>query len=313
MGTAEETFTAVRPRLLALAYRMLGSATDAEDMVSETYLRWHEADREAIAVPAAWLTKVLTNLCLNHLSSARVRREQYVGQWLPEPLLDGDEMLGPAGSAELRDSVSLAVLVLLDQLAPRERAVYVLREAFGFPHSEIAEMLQISEANSQQLLRRARAKVDQRPATVELDPGQAREAVERFLAAAATGKVEPLIELLTADVVSVGDGGGVVPARLRPIVGAGQVAVFLRGLFKATPAQLALIGGKPTGYLAWINGSPALLLAIGDRVVGALSFQFADGPDHRISALRAFVNPAKLGRLGGAWKPAPGEDPILVL
>lgn len=313
MATPEEIFTAARPRLLALAYRMLGSATDAEDLVSETYLRWYEADREAIAVPAAWLTKVLTNLCLNHLSSARVRREQYVGQWLPEPLLDGDEMLGPAGSAELRDSVSLAVLVLLDQLAPRERAVYVLREAFGFPHSEIAETLQISEANSQQLLRRARAKVDQRPATVELDPRQAREAVERFLAAAATGKVEPLIELLTADVVSVGDGGGVVPARLRPIVGAEQVAVFLRGLFKATPAQLALIGGAPTGYLAWINGSPALLLAIGDRVVGALSFQFAAEPGHRINALRAFVNPAKLGRLDAAWTPASGEDPILVL
>src|SRR6478609_11571214 len=154
-----DRFKASMPRLEAIAYRLLGSASDAEDAVQDTFLRWQAADIGRIEVPEAWLTKVLTNLCLNQLTSARARRETYVGQWLPEPLLGGDAMLGPADTAEQRESVSYAVLTLLERLTPVERAVYVLREAFGHPHREIAAILDIGEAHSQQILHRARRHV----------------------------------------------------------------------------------------------------------------------------------------------------------
>ncbi|MGW2939265.1 sigma-70 family RNA polymerase sigma factor, partial [Streptomyces sp. NPDC001156] len=151
-----DRFEASRPRLEAIAYRVLGSASEAEDAVQETFLRWQAADVDRIEVPEAWLTKVLTNLCLNQLTSARARRETYVGQWLPEPLLAGDPMLGPADTAEQRDSVSYAVLTLMERLSPNERAVYMLREAFDYPHREIAEILDITEAASQQIFHRAK-------------------------------------------------------------------------------------------------------------------------------------------------------------
>src|SRR4051812_41639999 len=162
-----ERFEAARGRLEAIAYRMLGSAGEAEDAVQETFLRWHAADVDRIEVPEAWLTKVLTNLCLNQLASARARRETYVGQWLPEPLLAGDPMLGPADTAEQRESVSYAVLTVMERLSPQERAVYVLREAFGYPHREIAEILDIAEAACQQIFHRARKHVAGGKARVE--------------------------------------------------------------------------------------------------------------------------------------------------
>ncbi|MBO0855090.1 MAG: sigma-70 family RNA polymerase sigma factor, partial [Nocardia sp.] len=168
-----ERFERVRGRLGAIAYRLLGSVADAEDMVQEAFLRWDAADRSRIATPEAWLTKVLTNLCLNQLNSARARRETYVGQWLPEPLLDGDPMLGPAETAEQRESVSLAVLTLLERLTPHERAVYVLREAFSYTHREIAELLELTEANCQQLYSRARRRVGARQRRLEVDAAAA--------------------------------------------------------------------------------------------------------------------------------------------
>ena len=154
-----ELFERSRPRLEAIAYRLLGSASDAEDAVQDTFLRWQAADRERVEIPEAWLTKALTNVCLNQLTSARARRETYVGQWLPEPVLAGDRMLGPAETAEQRESVSIAVLTLMERLSPNERAVYVLREAFGYPHAEIAGIMEITESNSQQIYRRARQHV----------------------------------------------------------------------------------------------------------------------------------------------------------
>lgn len=203
-------FLAAKPRLEAIAYRLLGSASEAEDAVQETYLRWQDADTGRIEVPEAWLTKVLTNICLNQLTSARARRETYVGQWLPEPLVAGDPMLGPADTAEQRESVSFAMLVLLERLSPDERAVYVLREAFGYPHKEIAEILDVSEAASQQILHRARKHVAQGRARREIGEAEARRVVEEFLAAATSGRTEPLVALLTRDAVAVGDGGGKV-------------------------------------------------------------------------------------------------------
>src|SRR5919205_2950320 len=151
-----DRFEASRPRLEAIAYRLLGSAGEAEDVVQETFLRWHAADVDRIETPEAWLTKVLTNICLNRLTSARVRRETYVGQWLPEPVFAGDRMLGPSDTVEQRESVSIAMLTLMERLSAKERAVYVLREAFGYSHGEIAEVLDLTEANCQQIYRRAK-------------------------------------------------------------------------------------------------------------------------------------------------------------
>src|SRR5687768_16616398 len=225
-------FEASRPRLEAIAYRLLGSAGEAEDAVQETFLRWQAADTGRIEVLEAWLTKVVTNLCLNQLASARARRETYVGQWLPEPLLAGDSMLGPADTAEQRESVSYAVLTLLERLTPNERAVYVLKEAFDYPHREIAEVLDLSEAARQQIFHRAKKHVAAGRVRTEIDQTAARRIVEEFLAAATSGKTEPLVKLLTADAIAVGDGGGKVPARAKAFEGALAVAKFVRGLFK---------------------------------------------------------------------------------
>ncbi|GAA3057401.1 RNA polymerase sigma factor SigJ [Streptomyces roseofulvus] len=293
-----DRFEKARPRLEAIAYRLLGSSAEAEDAVQETYLRWQAADTGRIEVPEAWLTKVLTNYCLNQLTSARARRETYVGQWLPEPLLAGDPMLGPADTAEQRESVSYAVLVLLERLAPAERAVYVLREAFGYPHREIAEILDISEAASQQILHRAKKHVADGRARTEIDGAAARRIVEEFLAAATSGRTEPLIQLLTQDAVAAGDGGGKVPARASAFEGAKAVATFLRGLFKPAPAKRALVGGVPDLYAGTANGEPAIIVVVEGRVVGISCLEVT--PDG-IVAVRSQVNPDKLHRAAERW------------
>lgn len=214
-----DRFEAARPRLEAIAYRLLGSASEAEDAVQDTYLRWQAADVRRIEVPEAWLTKVLTNLCLNQLTSARARRETYVGAWLPEPLLAGDAMLGPADTAEQRESVSYAVLTLMERLTPGERAVYVLREAFGYPHREIAQILDIGESAAQQVYHRAKKHIADGRTRTQVDEAAARRVIEEFLLAAAGGRTEPLVELLTSDAISIGDGGGKVPARAKRLRG----------------------------------------------------------------------------------------------
>ncbi|MFE9041149.1 RNA polymerase sigma factor SigJ [Streptomyces sp. NPDC007818] len=303
------TFEAARPRLEAIAYRMLGSSAEAEDAVQETFLRWQAADTGRIEVPEAWLTKVLTNYCLNQLTSARARRETYVGQWLPEPLLAGDPMLGPADTAEQRESVSYAVLVLLERLTPAERAVYVLREAFGYPHREIAEILDISSASSQQILHRARKHVAEGRARTEIDGAAARRIVEEFLAAATSGRTEPLIELLTQDAAAVGDGGGKVPARARAFEGAVAVATFLRGLFKPSDAKRALVGGSPAFYASTANGGPALVAVVDGRVVAITCLEVTPGG---IAAVRSQVNPDKLDRATERWAAEEHEAPLFV-
>ncbi|WAU78729.1 RNA polymerase sigma-70 factor [Streptomyces sp. Qhu-G9] len=293
-----DRFEASRPRLEAIAYRLLGSASEAEDAVQETFLRWQAADVDRIEVPVAWLTKVLTNLCLNQLTSARARRETYVGQWLPEPLLGGDPMLGPADTAEQRESVSYAVLALLERLSPNERAVYVLREAFGYPHQEIAEILDITEAACQQVYHRAKKHVADGKARTEVDEATARRIVDEFLAAATSGRTEPLVRLLTEDAVSIGDGGGKVPARARAFEGALAVAKFMRGLFKPSKAKRALVGGSPEIHVTTANGGPAVVAVVDGRVVGVMCVEItAEG----IAAFRNQVNPDKLERANRLW------------
>ncbi|MEG8277183.1 RNA polymerase sigma-70 factor [Streptomyces sp. AHA2] len=303
-----ERFEASRPRLEALAYRLLGSASEAEDAVQETFLRWQAADVDRIEVPEAWLTKVLTNLCLNQLTSARARRETYVGQWLPEPLLAGDPMLGPADTAEQRESVSYAVLVLLERLSPSERAVYVLREAFAYAHREIAEILDISESASQQIHHRAKKHVAAGKTRSEVDEAAARKIIDEFLAAATSGRTEPLVRLLTQDAVAVGDGGGKVPARARAFEGARAVATFMRGLFKPSKAKRDLVGGSPDIYAATANGGPALVVVVDGRVVGVMCLEIgADG----IAAFRSQVNPDKLERATRRWAAGEHGEPLL--
>ncbi|QYC38699.1 ECF RNA polymerase sigma factor SigJ [Nonomuraea coxensis DSM 45129] len=286
MDSRTQTFEEQRWRLFGLAYRLLGSASEAEDMVQETYLRWSRA-AEAVEEPAAWLTKVVTNLCLTHLTSARARRESYVGPWLPEPVLTSGGPLGPLETVEQRESVSLGVLVLLERLSPAERAVFVLREAFGHSHAEIAGVLGIEEAHSRQLHRRARAHVGEARKRFDSDAEQHRRIVRGFLAAAVEGDVATLERLLAEDAVASADGGGTVPAVRRPVRGRVQVARYLRGLHNrpemaAVTFEFAEINGEPAA-LAWWRG--------GGGLFGIITAELTGG---RVTAVRTLVNPGKL-------------------
>ncbi|MFE2012435.1 RNA polymerase sigma factor SigJ [Streptomyces sp. NPDC059491] len=303
-----DRFEAARPRLEAIAYRLLGSASEAEDAVQDTYLRWQAADVDRVEVPEAWLTKVLTNLCLNQLTSARARRETYVGEWLPEPLLAGDPMLGPADTAEQRESVSYAVLAVMERLSPNERAVYVLREAFGYPHREIAEILDLTETACQQIFHRAKKHVADGKARTEIDEAAARRIVEEFLAAATTGRTEPLVRLLTADAIAIGDGGGKVPARAAAFEGARAVATFLRGLFKPSLAKRNVVGGSPDVYASTANGAPAIVAVLDGRVIGIMCLEVTP---EGITAFRNQVNPDKLDRATRLWAAADHGEPLL--
>ncbi|WP_284580482.1 sigma-70 family RNA polymerase sigma factor [Streptomyces sp. 2P-4] len=307
-----------RPRMFGIAYRMLGSAAEAEDTVQDAWLRWSAADRGDVLHPGAWLAKAVTHLCLNRLTSARARREAYVGPWLPEPVLTGDGALGPLESAEQRDSVSTALLLLLEELTPVERAVYVLREAFAYGHREIAGLLDVSEANSRQLHRRASARVatgraaaaaaggedggedgsGESPAAVrsrrfQPDPAQWQVLVEGFLAAARDGDLARLEGMLAADVRYVSDGGGVVSAARRPVEGRDKVARFLAGAVRKFGAGLPVA-------VAPVNGEPALLVG-GAAVV--MQVEFEDG---LVSEVRTVLNPEKLEFLAQQLSRSPG-------
>jgi RNA polymerase sigma factor (sigma-70 family) len=307
-SAAIDRFEASRGRLASLAYRLLGSAADAEDAVQDTFLRWQAADRERVEVPEAWLTRVVTNLCLDRLRSARVRHERAAGAWLPEPLLEGDPMLGPADTFEQRESVSLAVLTLLERLSPVERAVYVLREAFSYSHAEIAGILGITRSASQQHAHRARLRVTaERRRGEETDPASARRVVEEFLAAATSGHTERLVALLTDDVTVVSDGAGLGKRLLRHRTPE-RVASFVRAGFRPTRAKRRLAGGSPAFHIAPVNGCPAVLAVVEGRIVGAVAFEVRDG---RIASLYGVAAAGRLGRLGEAWRRREPDAPVI--
>ncbi|MER7000444.1 sigma-70 family RNA polymerase sigma factor [Streptomyces sp. NPDC000410] len=301
-------FEASRNRLASLAYRLLGSATDAQDAVQDTFLQWQAADRQRIKVPEAWLTKVATNLCLDRLRSARARRERTAGAWLPEPLLDGDPMLGPADTFEQRESVSLAVLTLMERLSPIERAVYVLREAFSYHHAEIAEILDITESASQQHLHRARRRITAaRRGGGEVDPAAARRIVEEFLAAASSGRTERLVALLTDDATAISDGAGLAKKLLRYDTPQ-RIAAIARAGFTSTPAKQRLAGGISAVHYALVNGAPAILFVPDGKVVGAVTFDITDG---KIATVRGIAAPARLTRLTDAWRQHEPDTPLI--
>lgn len=251
-------------------------------------------------MPEAWLTTVVTHLCLDRLRSARARRERSAGAWLPEPLLEGDPMLGPVETLEQRESVSLAVLMLMERLSPVERAVYVLHEAFSYRHAEIAESLDITESASQQHLHRARRRVvaARRRSRTEVDPAAARRIVQEFLEAAVSGRTDRLVPLLTDDATAVSDGAGLTETLLRYDTPE-RIAAIARAGFHPTPAKRRLAGGTPAIHYALVNHAPAILIVVGDQVIGAVTFDLADG---RIATVRGIAAPARLVRLAGSWR-----------
>jgi RNA polymerase sigma-70 factor (TIGR02957 family) len=289
----DEEFDELRPSAFAIAYRMLGSVSEAEDVVQEGFLRLHRAREggERIESPRAYLSTVVSRLALDHLRLARVRRETYVGEWLPEPLVASTDD-DPARKAEMADSLSLAFLVLLESLSPEQRAAFLLREVFDEPYDRIAEIVGTSEQNARQLVARARRHVDERRPRFEASRAQRDELASRFFAAAEEGDLESLEELLAHDVVLRGDGGGKAPALARAIHGRARVARTLIGGLR--------VAGRRIGAMTWhreeVNGQPgALILDRDDRLIGVMILDVAEG---QIQGVSSIVNPDKLRHLG---------------
>jgi len=292
--TRAEEFEELRPLLFSIAYRILGSVAEAEDAVQETWLRWQASPAQPASVKA-FLSAVVTRISIDVLRSARVRRETYVGPWFPEPLLS-DPYEDPERSAELADSVSMAALLLLERLSPLERAVFVLREVFGFGFGEVASAVGRSEAACRQLAARARRHMDEGRPRFEADRREREELAARFFGALAEGDVEGLRELLAADVQLAGDSGGKVPQFARTIIGAGHVASVLASAF----ARLVRIDVTLEPHE--VNGQPGAILRDRDgKVLITLALDVLDG---QIQMIRSVSNPDKLGHVGpvaDAW------------
>ncbi|MEU3263757.1 RNA polymerase sigma-70 factor [Streptomyces bacillaris] len=292
---ATDVFEEHRPVLTGVAYRMLGRITDAEDVVQEAWLRWSSADREEVREPRAYLVRITTRLAVDRLRHLRSRREAYVGPWLPEPLTT-EEAVGPpvpdaAERAVLADSVSFAVLIVLESLSPLERAVFVLREAFGFPYAEIAAALDRTEPAVRQLAGRARRHVGERRPRYDVDPAERRDLTERFLAAASGGSIGELMALLAPDVRLVSDAGGKAKAALRTIESADKVGRFL-----AAVAQEA--GPDWDMRVAEFNGGPAVACFVGGKPDTFLQLEVRDGVIQCIYIVR---NPDKLSGLSALF------------
>ena len=278
-----DPFVTHRSLLFTVAYEMLGSAADAEDVVQETWLRWADVDRAEVRHPRAYLVRIVTRQALNRLRTLARRREEYVGEWLPEPLPTSPDV---AEDVELAESVSIAMLTVLETLGPVERAVFVLREVFETPYDEIAEAVGKAPSTVRQIAHRAREHVAARRPRVRVDQAEQAAVVERFLAAVRGGDVQGLHAVLAPDVVVVSDGGGVVSAALRPITGADRVAAFLGGLARKVGAFEA----RPM----WLNGGPAMRIDLDAALDTVASLVIEDGRITRIYAIR---NPHKLAGL----------------
>jgi RNA polymerase sigma-70 factor (TIGR02957 family) len=292
----------LRPLLFSIAYRMLGSVGDAEDIVQEALLRAEraEAEGERIESRKAFLTTVTTRLAIDQLRSARARRETYIGPWLPEPLLTSTEP-DAAEHAEMADSLSMSFLVLLETLSPIERAVFLLREVFEYGYDEIAEIVDKSEANCRQIFARARKRIDEGKPRFEADRRQQEELAERFMDAAENGELDRLVDFLAADVVFTGDGGGKGRGLPKPVYGRERVHRLLRSFFPLYRETGA------TMRRAEINGKPGVLFLDAEgRLINVFVFEIAGGA---IQALRSIINPDKLGHLGYPLSDLGWRDP----
>jgi RNA polymerase sigma-70 factor (ECF subfamily) len=276
-------FGGERPRLLALAYRLLGTMTDAEDVVQDAWLRWESAAAD-VERPAAWLTTVVTRLAIDRLRSAQHQRESYVGPWLPEPVTDAP---GPAESAELADSLTLGFLTMLERLTPIERAVFLLADVFDEPFADIAAIVGKSPAACRQIASRARRRVRDPVRHVDTGPPTGPDVAAAFVQATVAGDVDALLSLLAPDVVMVSDGGAERHAARRPVLGAARVARLLTNIARRLPAGVELA-------MPAVNGEPGVVLSFAGRPFMAMALEIHDG---RIHALRTVVNPRKLGHV----------------
>ncbi|MBM7790732.1 RNA polymerase sigma-70 factor [Tenggerimyces flavus] len=292
----------LRPLMFSIAYRMLGSVAEAEDIVQEAFLRLVRSQPHEVESPEAYATTVTTRLAIDHLRSARVRREQYVGAWLPEPLLDTSAMGDPAAHAETADTVSLAFLVLLESLTPVERAVFLLREVFGYDYDRIAAIVEKTEANCRQIFVRAQRRLASGESRFEASPARRDELARQFFAAAESGDIAGLERMLAEDVAFVGDGGGKAPALATPAVGRTRVARFVLGIFRTAKSLSGRI--EPT----LVNGHPGARIVDADgNLAAVLALQIADG---QIVGFQNVLNPDKLAHLGPLIDPSlfPGNQ-----
>jgi RNA polymerase sigma-70 factor, ECF subfamily len=281
------TFDQYRGLLFSIAYRMLGSVADAEDMLQETFIRWQQSTEDTIRSPRAFLVTIVSRLCINHLQSARVQREEYVGQWLPEPIVT-DPGSDPFGIIKVDESLSMAFLLLLERLTPIERAVFLLREVFEYEYSEIAAVLGQSEVNCRQILRRARQHVTGLRPRFETSEQKQNDLLQSFLKAVETGDTEGLVALLSNDVVLHSDGGGKAAAVPNLVRGAGNVARgILGGVRRFVPKTLVR-------RLVRINGEPGLVNYLNGKPHSVLTIEAAGG---RIRAIYVVTNPEKLSHL----------------
>lgn len=285
MPSEVEVFDEHRSYLFGVAYRMLASAADAEDVVQEAYLRWAAQPRADVREPRGFLTRIVVRLCLDQLKSARARRETYVGPWLPEPVVVDDN--DPAAAVELADSLSLAFLVVLEELAPVERAAFLLHDVFSYGYGEVAEMLDRAEPACRQLVSRARSRVSARHHRFDADREQGKRLAEQFVAACTTGDIASLMDLVADDVVVWTDGGGLARAARNPIYGADKSSRFLVAVAQTTPEAAEIT-------YALVNGQPGILIAAAGAIFAALSLDVIDG---KIVGVRVVSNPEKLSRL----------------
>ena len=282
-----QAYSEHRAVLFSIAYRMLGSAADAEDMLHETFLRWQEAPDEEIRSPRAFLVTVLSRLCLQHLESARVKREEYVGEWLPEPVFTGHRS-DPLGVSQMQESLSMAFLLLLEQLTPVERAAFLLHEVFDYDYEDIAEIIGKTEANCRQLVRRARQHVNSGRPRFKPSPEEHKRLLDEFLAASSTGDMQNLVSLLAEEVVLYSDGGGKQRAALNPIYGPDHVARFLVGAGKKTQAGV-------TVRIEDVNGQPAIVYSPPSGGIGCIISIETSGS--RIRNIYVVTNPDKLAHV----------------
>jgi RNA polymerase sigma-70 factor (ECF subfamily) len=283
MSTVDAEFAEHRPGLERLAYRMLGSLADADDVVQEAYLRWKRADRSEVESPRAYLYSVVTRLCIDLRRAVDARKESYIGPWLPEPVVEHD----PAGRLEAAESVSIALLVVLESLSPIERAAYLLRRVFDYEYDEVSAILGKAEPNCRQLVSRAEDHIRERRPRFDPAPGEAERLTGEFLQACATGNLNDLVQILAADAVLYSDGGGRVLAARAPIRGADRVARFFLGVLKKATASLEVRHVR-------VNGRPGVIVLEGGQLADVITLDVADG---RVTTCFVIRNPDKLSRV----------------